>query len=437
MASRIFRTLCTATLVALAFAGIDASAQVTIHMTTTQQADCDAITNAQGLSLVPGSSDLQATGVTLNGDGCGSGSADFQAHITVPGTATVGQPMNVVWSASQAATQCTYGGTQGLSGWTAGASACSGAACAGSHTVPVTVNAAGSYSLSVTCTNDSGVAQGAGTTTIGPPTPANFPLTAPSSAAPAVPFQVSWSVVGATSCTGSADIGGSSVSLPGWTDTTSATSPRTVTAAVVGSYTLGLTCSNTAGSVTSQPATVNVAVGGGGDSCPAGRITTATIKYPNIPQMPQRANVDVTQYDNIWGHMNASDGVTPWPGIDGTQPAILNWATNTYIAAKFHVPATQVVHYGWQGYGTYYSGPDIVLSYSTTCGDFAPVNPLCVSTHGAGEGFKKWSMLQTVTGCPLLPNTDYFVNMKMSDPNTCGANHICPGIAINNTLGAQ
>src|SRR4051812_44172925 len=57
---------------ALVVSGI-ASAQVTIHLTTTQQTACDITTDAQGLRLGAGGTDLVATGVTLSGTGCGTG----------------------------------------------------------------------------------------------------------------------------------------------------------------------------------------------------------------------------------------------------------------------------------------------------------------------------------------------------------------------------
>ena len=50
-----------------------ANAQVTVHLTTVQGSNCDVTTDAQGLTLVPGGTDLRATGVTLTGTGCGTG----------------------------------------------------------------------------------------------------------------------------------------------------------------------------------------------------------------------------------------------------------------------------------------------------------------------------------------------------------------------------
>ncbi len=139
------------------------------------------------------------------------------------------------------------------------------------------------------------------------------------------PFTVSWTVSGATSCTGSADLNGSSTTLSGWSDVTSAVSPRTVIAGSSGTYTLSLACSNASGSVTSQPATVIVGQGSG-DVCPVAPRTRALISdieyLPAIPAPHVRHNVDLTLWDNIWGHLNENDDVVTWPGPNGASPTI-------------------------------------------------------------------------------------------------------------------
>ena len=63
--------------------------QVVVRMTTTQQTPCTATTDANGLRLVPGSTDLQATGVTLAGAGCGlQGSGESYQVAVTAGNAT-------------------------------------------------------------------------------------------------------------------------------------------------------------------------------------------------------------------------------------------------------------------------------------------------------------------------------------------------------------
>jgi hypothetical protein len=325
-----------------------ASAQVTLHLTTAQGSDCTVTTDAQGLTLMPGSTDLKATGVTF-----------------------------------------------------------SGAACSGTP----------------------------------PPQPDGFALSAPATVTTGTAFSVSWTVSGATSCTGRATLNGSSTNLTGWTDSTSATSPRSVTAPSDGTYVLKLKCSNAGGDANSLPATVvaSAAGGGNGDNCPnpASRLMTSSITYVPSGVPPTRANVDMTSWDNIWGHASASDTLVTWPGRANAQPTILNFGKTQYLAAKFHVPAgTAATTYGWLTHTEYNYGQDLTASISTNCGDFNPVNPLCLSVTVSGQNLVPWRV-PPGNFCPLTPGQDYFLNIKMTDPtrpsSTCaaGATQCAVGTANN------
>ena len=310
-----------------------ASAQVTLHLTTPQQTTCTVTTDAQGLSLVPGTTELQATGVTFSGPAC------------------------------------------------------------------------------------SGVA---------PPTPANFALSAPATVNTGSAFSVNWNVTGATSCTGSATLAGSSTTLAGWTNSTSSTPPRSVTAPVDGTYVLTLTCSNTGGSVTSLPATVVASTGGGnGDNCvnPELRMTSSNVAY--VPSSGTRQGVDLTSWVNIWGHSTAADTTVAWPGRHDSQPSILSFDRNKYIAAKIVVPAGQSNSYGWIVHTEYNYGLDLTTSISTTCGDFNPTNPLCKSVTTSGMNLTPWRAPPGANFCPLTPGTTYYFNIKATNPaqgtSTCPA----------------
>ena len=318
-----------------------ADAQVTIHLTTTQQATCTVVTDANGLSLVPGGTDLTATGVTLSGTGCGGGGA--------------------------------------------------------------------------------------------PPTPNNFPLTVSAAPLTGTPFTVSWSVTGATTCTGSASLNGGSTTLSGWTDVTSATSPRNPVATTVGTYTLSLTCSNTAGSVTSLPAIVVVAQGTGGN-CPAGQATVSDIHYLPEPPAHVRHTVDLTLWDNIWGHISENDDVSPWPGVAGASPTIWSIGKTQYVGALFHTTSTLSLsgHYVNVSYG---AGPNLDMSISPTCGDFAPAQAGCLKTNipSDGSGMIYWRMQNPTTfWCALTPNADYYLNVRFHDPTTTGPG--CSGDFCKTTI---
>lgn len=325
-----------------------ASAQVTLHLTTPQQTTCTITTDAQGLSLVPGTTDLQATGVTFSGN------------------------------------------------------ACSG--------VPA-------------------------------PTPQNFALSVPAAVNTGSAFSVSWNVTGATSCTGSATLAGSSTTLAGWTDSTSATPPRSVTAPVDGTYVLTLTCSNTGGSVTSTPATVVASTGGGNnDNCPSTpltRITTGSVSY--VPSSGTRTNVNMTSWDEIWGHATSTDATVPFPGRPNSQPSLLGFPKTGYLAAKFTVPAGAVINtYGWISHTEYNYGQDLTASISTNCGDFAPSNPSCLAVTSSGQNLVPWAVSTPASFCPVVPGQTYFLNIKMTDPSrpsdTCAPSATSCVIGTSNNI---
>lgn len=420
--------------------GSSANAQAVVRMTTTQQTSCVATTDASGLQLVPGSTDLQATGVTLAGTGCGGtgGQTDnYQVAVSAPSTATVGNSFDVTWSASSAATSCTYGGsTSGVSGWNIGANACTGAACTGTHNVPVTITTSGAYTFAVTCTNSTGTASAGVNAGVGAPTPANFPLTAPTTVGVNEQFQVSWAVQNATRCVGTATKDGASVTLNGWTTVETATSPRNVTASQEGTYTLSLRCENSVGYVTSQAATVTATQST--TSCPAGQQTIGDIAYSvNFSDANTNIrNADLTQFKSIWGRNSASGTILEFPGVNFY--AIFKTLDKTkYISAKFRVP-TSGLNPGVVGLlskGENYIGPNVTTSISTTCGEFNQANlaPYCLTTDrgSAGATLAKWKLStgsSTAVACALTPGQEYYLNIKVTNPavpNADCAGNIC------------
>ena len=329
-----------------------ANAQVTVHLTTVQGSNCDVTTDAQGLTLVPGGTDLRATGVTLTGTGCGTGTPPPR------------------------------------------------------------------------------------------PSPDNFALNAPASASVGLAFPVSWTVTGATACTGSASLNGNSISLSGWTNSTSETSPRQVTATVAGIYTLSLTCSNAVGSVTSLPAIVVVS-GGTSDNCPAGRQAVADICYNYNLGTGCALSTDITRFENIWGRTQPTDSPLPFPGVNGFA-IIKNFdkTQGSYIAAKFTVPAGGLspTLSGLFSHGETYPGPNLTMSISQTCGDFSPTSSICLRSNINGGGiltkYKNSAIPDgTVVACPLAPGQTYYVNIKAYNPaqtsSDCSGN-ICRTTVQNN-----
>ena len=329
------RPLAFASFALLLAANAPANAQTTIRLTTTQGLPCTAVTDANGLTLVPGSTDLQATGVTLTGAGCGGGSA--------------------------------------------------------------------------TPTSPNGLAL----------------VATPAAPTAGVAFSVAWQVSNATSCVGTVT-GGAAANVSGWTQVSSPTSPRSVTISTAGSYTLVLTCSNGANPITltSPPLSLVVGSGGGGGACTVpghpelSQIVTSDINYGAYPT-PVRTGVDVREYDNIWGHFNATDPVVPWPGRNGSGPNLKSFLRTNFLAAHFNT-GSDTTRYGfWTAPYTSFLAMDMTIS--TTCGDFTDAPAGCIATNVAAPGntLVSWTFAtNNQTKCILQPHTDYYVNVKYHDPNS-------------------
>src|SRR5690606_35987771 len=147
------------------------------------------------------------------------------------------------------------------------------------------------------------------------------------------PISVSWCVTGATSSTGSASLGGNSVNVAGWTDSTSATSPRSVTFSQAGTYSMFLTCSNTSGNTQSQTINVN-AQASNSDGCQACRQTTAVVCYSSTLGGSCGYGAGETKFESIWGRTGPSTPIAPSPGAQFFA-VTKTMRKAQYIAAKF------------------------------------------------------------------------------------------------------
>ena len=288
------RSLGLALAIASLVTSLPALSQVRVNVTTAASppATCVMTTDANGLSLVPGTTDLKATGVTFSPAGCGQG--------------TGGLP---------------------------------------------------------------------------PPTPPNFPLSGvPASGTAPLSFTVAWDLVNAVTCTGSATKDGATTTIAGWTDSNAASpESRSLTLTQAGTYALTLTCGNGASppaTITSRVATVAVSGGGGGDdgTChgPTGltRLTQSNITYGPV-NLSARPNVDVKEWNNIWGHATTGDAVTPWPGVNGAGPVIRQFGRTTFLAAHFNTGSHGEPNYGVLAYASNIGGPNVDIRISQTCGDFS------------------------------------------------------------------
>lgn len=435
-------------------------AQTTINLNTANGTCVAVSSGALASETAPGSTALRANGVTLTASqqgACnpagGGSSSNFNANVALSGSPTpnapytpaVGAPFYVLWSASTDATACTLGGnfSSGITGWALGSRACTdGASCSTAHAVQVTPTAAGNYSFSVTCTNASGQATSNAVNVpqpaTPPPTPNPLTLSAPASGNAGGIYAVTWpQMSNAASCVGTGTIGGvNQPSLGDWTGLTSVstTAPNarnlTIPASAVAGTQLALTlkCWNAdqSASVTSDVATIDIAAPVAGcpttintPDGPRTLLVTSGISYGAYP--PQRPGVNLTEWNNIWGYNNITASTpVPWPGVGGSSPVIRSFARTSYVGAHFKTGSSTSV-LGNFSIPTFAAGPNVTMAISTQCGDFSDhlPTPGCLKTNvpTADANAVQWKLTaNNPTGsCNLQPNTDYYVNLMLTD----------------------
>lgn len=139
------------------------------------------------------------------------------------------------------------------------------------------------------------------------------------------------------------------------------------------------------------------------------QLRTSDITYPNGDRTA-RKDVDLTHYENIFGHIDSKDEVLAWPGRQGAVASIAALPRNGFVCAAFTIPAKSR-YFGTIGVGSHYSTPDaaVDMAYSDACGDFAPKQKACLKLDVAnGESGPRWTTIDNVKGCALKPGTHYW-----------------------------
>jgi hypothetical protein len=168
-------------------------------------------------------------------------------------------------------------------------------------------------------------------------------------------------------------------------------------------------------------------------ACPAGRQLLADFAYGGDNSLRNRYNVDVTLWDNIWGHATALDAVVPFPGRSNAVPIFLNFGASTYIAAQFTVPAgAQPDTYGWIAQTEYNHEADLMAAISQNCGDFSPAAQACFSQGVGGANLVPWSVPPPTSFCHVQPGAAYYLNLKVVDASGCEAGTECVVGTANN-----
>lgn len=153
-------------------------------------------------------------------------------------------------------------------------------------------------------------------------------------------------------------------------------------------------------------------------TCPAGRQLYSDIGYVGDNDSGGlRYHVSLTEWENIWGHASPYDTTMPWPGRSNSAPVIADFGKTTYVAAHFFVPqGAPLTWLGWITHTDYNYGHNLTAAISTSCGDFSPSAQACFVQSTSGQTIVPW---RTTGGtfCRLLPDTDYYLNLKMTDPD--------------------
>ena len=166
--------------------------------------------------------------------------------------------------------------------------------------------------------------------------------------------------------------------------------------------------------------------------CPAGRQVLANFQYGGDNSFRERPDVDVTVWDNIWGHATALDAVVPFPGRPNAVPIFLNFDPSEYIAARIDVPAGMLPNtYGWIIQTEYNHEADLTAAISPICGDFSPAAQHCFTQGTGGATLVPWAVPPPNTFCLLQPGSSYYLNLKVIDSSGCEASGCVIGTANN------
>jgi hypothetical protein len=166
--------------------------------------------------------------------------------------------------------------------------------------------------------------------------------------------------------------------------------------------------------------------------CPPGRQVLADFQYGGDNSFRERPDVDVTLWENIWGHATALDTAVPFPGRSTAVPIFLNFDPSEYIAAYFEVPPDmQPDTYGWIIQTEYNHEADLTAAISTACGDFSPPAQACYTQGSGGGNLVPWAVPPPNSFCPLQPGVGYYLNLKVIDSSGCESSGCVIGTANN------
>lgn len=149
-----------------------------------------------------------------------------------------------------------------------------------------------------------------------------------------------------------------------------------------------------------------------------------------------RPSADVSTWDGLLGFGETSVIATPWPGVGGASPVVINFPARGYICAKFRTPTNVSTRNGHFSNPSYIlaQSPSQTMAISTVGGDFSAhlPTPGCVvrNVPASDANLLQWKgTANNPTGsCNLSPNTDYYLNITLGDVPGCAKPNCALGV---------
>jgi hypothetical protein len=160
------------------------------------------------------------------------------------------------------------------------------------------------------------------------------------------------------------------------------------------------------------------------------RLLFSDVRYTAFHYL--RPSVHLTEWDNVWGYNNGLPGPpVAWPGVTGSSPIISGFGRWSYVALHFHTPAVPLPGLAARMVNSSSAGgPPLTVAISKRCGDFQQSLPTSgclrrdVPHSDETISYFKFTLNHPELVCNLEPDSDYYINIMLSDPASAPG---CPG----------
>jgi hypothetical protein len=145
-------------------------------------------------------------------------------------------------------------------------------------------------------------------------------------------------------------------------------------------------------------------------------VKKASISYGVYPA--QRLNLDVTQWDNLWGYNNTTAPRVSWPGVGGASPVNIEMPANGFLCTAFVYRAP---YSGKFSNPSFVNGPNV--SQDIVAHNGLMPTPGCIArdvpTSDANLVQWKGATNNPTGSCNLVNGTTYYVRQWFTRPADC------------------